>query len=141
MTVPVALLRLSWPPKPLWQNRRYHWRAHSEAVAAYRQEAWVAALQQNIRRLNTDAPELEFDFYPPDSRMRDVHIKPATMKAAIDGIANAMGCDDAKFRCVWPQAWGEVTKGGCVLVMVTPPADTWQHIADAARAMVQGSIK
>jgi crossover junction endodeoxyribonuclease RusA len=113
----VALLRLSWPPQPLWQNYRAHWQRRANATANYRREAW--ALAQSVGRLETTTPRLVFFFHPPDRRKRDLHNMPATMKAAIDGIAHAMGCDDAGFRCVWPEAWGDVVKGGCVMIEVT----------------------
>lgn len=136
----VALIRLSWPARPLWQNDRAHWREARTAARLYKTEAWALALAQNVRALKTTRPRLTFSFHPPDARRRDLQNMPATMKAAIDGIALAMGCDDAGFRCVWPEEWGEPVAGGCVLIEVTAP-DTWQHIADAARGMVRGSIK
>jgi hypothetical protein len=36
-----------------------------------------------------------------------------------DGIADAMGCDDAGFRCIWPETWGDVVKGGAVMIEVS----------------------
>lgn len=114
-----ALIRLSWPAKPLWQNSRSHWAAKGRAVTAYRQEAWGRALEQQVKRLETTTPRLTFSFHPPDRRKRDLHNMPATQKAAIDGIADALGCDDKGFHCVWPEAWGHVVKGGCVLIEVT----------------------
>ena len=36
-------------------------------------------------------------FYPPDGRRRDVSNLHAAMKAALDGIAEAMGVDDSGF--------------------------------------------
>jgi crossover junction endodeoxyribonuclease RusA len=115
----VALLRLSWPASPLWQNRPYHWRRKAEAVANYKREAWATALAQSIGRIQTTTPRLVFSFHPPDNRRRDLQNMPATQKAAIDGIALAMGCDDHGFRCVWPEAFGEPVKGGCVMIEVT----------------------
>jgi crossover junction endodeoxyribonuclease RusA len=115
----VALLRLSWPAPALWQNRRSHWAQRRAAVASYRHEARVIALSQSVRRIQTTTPRLAFAFHPPDRRRRDLHNLPATMKAAIDGIADAMGCDDAGFRCVWPETWGDVVKGGAVMIEVS----------------------
>lgn len=43
---------------------------------------------------------------------------PAALKAAVDGIADAMECDDHKFRCVFPSEFGEPTKGGAILVEI-----------------------
>ena len=115
----VALIRLSWPTRPLWQNVRCHWAKRSAAVAEYRNEAWARALQQRIGRIKTDTPRLVFTFHPPDNRRRDLQNMPATMKAAIDGIADALGCDDHKFRCAWPETFGHTVPGGCVMVEVS----------------------
>ncbi len=119
MTFPhVALIRLSWPDKALWQNARVHWAARSGATKAYRAEAWGRALEQSVFKIAGTSPRLIFSFHPPDNRRRDLQNMPATQKAAIDGIADAMKCDDAGFRCVWPETWGEVVKGGCVMIEV-----------------------
>lgn len=112
------LLRLSWPNKPLWQNRRVHWRKRSDAAANYRREAWAIAKQHKVAR-SPDA-ELHFFFHQPDNRKRDLQNMPATQKAAIDGIADAMGCDDSGFKCHWPVEWSDNVKGGCVLIHIKP---------------------
>lgn len=135
----VILLRLSWPAPALWQNRRVHWAQRAKAAAAAKREAWGEARRRGVERLETDRPRLVFAFYPPDARRRDLQNMPATQKAAIDGIAQAMGCDDARFRCVWPETWAEPVKGGAVLVEVTA-GDDWKHIAEVARGMVKGAI-
>lgn len=64
------------------------------------------------------AATLEFQFHPPDRRRRDLSNMPATAKSQIDGIAQAMGCDDEGFRCIWPTAFSEPVKGGCVIVTI-----------------------
>ena len=114
------LVRISWPAKPLWQNRPYHWAKRAKAVKAYREEAWAMAREQAVR---TDpSATLEFTFHPPDNRRRDVQNMPATMKSGIDGIADAMGCDDSKFCCVWPTEFAQTVKGGCVLIHIKSSA-------------------
>ena len=112
------LIRLSWPDKALAPHAKGHWRPKAKATKAYRAEAGMAAIAQSINKLNTDTPRLVFAFHPPDKRRRDLQNMPAMMKAAIDGIADAMGCDDHGFRCVWPEAFSDTVKGGCVLVEV-----------------------
>lgn len=110
------LLRLSWPAKPLWQNRRYHWSAVSRVKAAQRREAWALTHHHLVARV-PDAV-IEFAFHPPPRSRPDAQNLPATVKGAIDGIADAMGCDDKGFRCVFPRSVGEPVKGGCVLVTI-----------------------
>ena len=111
------LLRLSWPSPVLSSNSRAHWATKSRVVKAYRSEAaWEAK-----SRLVTPDPSarLSFSFFPPDRRKRDASNLPHMMKAAIDGIADAMGCDDNAFLCTFPAKLEEPAKGGAVLVTVT----------------------
>ena len=118
MTDHVALLRLAWPTKPLWANSRVHWAKRSKAVAAYRREAYCLALEQPAVKLKLSRPLLTFTFHPPDNRRRDIHNMPHTMKATIDGIADAMGVDDQHFLCRWPGVFAKPVTDGCVLIEV-----------------------
>lgn len=111
-------IRLSWPARALWQNYKCHWTVEHNAKTNARREAWALALKYKLPA-SPDA-RLEFTFAPPDKRRRDLHNMPATMKAAIDGIAQAMGVDDQHFDCVWPREWGVPVKGGAVFVKITP---------------------
>lgn len=112
----IYLIKLSWPAQPLWQNHTCHWTKRSAAKKAHRLEAKQACKSHFVEPDETAI--LEFDFFPPDRRRRDLHNMPATMKAAIDGIADAMGVDDEKFRCRWPEYFKEPQKGGCVLIQI-----------------------
>ena len=56
-------------------------------------------------------------FYPPDGRRRDVSNLHAAMKAALDGIAEAMGVDDSTF-VRHQQCAGHVMAKGRVDVVV-----------------------
>jgi crossover junction endodeoxyribonuclease RusA len=66
--------------------------------------------------------EVMFTFYPPDNRRRDIQNMPGMMKAYIDGIADAMGCDDHGFRPHFPSQFGATTPGGMVKVIVRSEA-------------------
>lgn len=112
-----ARLVLPWPDKSLNQNARDRW-ASIKAKRAARKEAWALALQA---RVPTDPQAvLRFSYCPPDRRARDVQNMPAMLKAAIDGIADAMGCDDRNFRPQFPDRFGEPCKGGAVIVEINP---------------------
>lgn len=82
---------------------------------------WEACLEAKQRRVATipDAV-LVFEFFPPDRRHRDVHNMPTAMKAYIDGIAQAMGCDDKGFRVQFPDRFAAPVNGGRVLVHIKP---------------------
>ena len=115
------LIRLPWPEQALWQNRRVHWAERSKAVKAARRAAWALAKEQGVPKI--PGAILMFEFYPPDNRRRDIQNMPATQKAAIDGIADAMGCDDHGFRPNWPDVFAEAVHGGAVVVHVRPPVE------------------
>ena len=114
----IALIRLSWPTRPLWQNTRCHWSKRDRATSAHRKEAWTLALEQGVKKIETERPYLTFAFHPPDRRSRDLQNMPATVKAAIDGISDAMGIDDKHFLFRWPMEFSEVVPGGCVMIEV-----------------------
>jgi crossover junction endodeoxyribonuclease RusA len=59
-------------------------------------------------------PKITITFYPPDKRRRDLDNAIASFKSAQDGIADALGIDDSKWVPFY--RWGEVVKGGRVLV-------------------------
>lgn len=54
-------------------------------------------------------------FSPPDKRRRDIDNMLASMKASLDGIALAIGCDDVEF-CPVILDRAPPEKGGSVLV-------------------------
>jgi crossover junction endodeoxyribonuclease RusA len=59
---------------------------------------------------------IAIEFCPPDYRRRDRDNLIASMKAATDGLADALGIDDSKF--ITSYRMGQPVKGGAVLVTV-----------------------
>ena len=112
------LIRLPWPPSALNTHAKGHWRPKAKATKKYRHDAWALAQEASVKAI--PGAILEFTFCPPDKRRRDIQNMPGMMKAGIDGIADAMGCDDSKFRPHFPDHFAEPTKGGCVLVHIKP---------------------
>ena len=116
-------LQLSFPAPELMQNRREgrHWSYAHEAKVAHRQEAYLLA-RQSITQSGFEArPDarhrVEMVFCPPDNRRRDVSNLHAAMKAALDGIAEAMEIDDSAFT-EHEQRMSAVHARGCVRVRV-----------------------
>lgn len=116
-------VELSFPASELMQNRREgrHWHYAHEAKVAQRQEAYLLA-RQSITQSGFEArPDaryrVEMVFCPPDGRRRDVSNLHAAMKAALDGIAEAMEIDDSAFT-EHEQRMGMMRYGGCVVVRV-----------------------
>jgi crossover junction endodeoxyribonuclease RusA len=109
---------LPWPARPLWANWRGHWAEHARAIGVAKQEAWVRSIDAKIKRHNITRPMLRFQFHPPSRRLPDLHNMPHTQKAAIDGIALALGIDDNHILVVWPMEFAKPIKGGKVTVTI-----------------------
>lgn len=90
---------LPWPPRQLSPNQRLHWSAVSKAKGRYR-FACSTLMREALkgREVNADRLNVAFTFYPPDKRHRDTDNMIAAMKAGIDGMADALGVDDSKWR-------------------------------------------
>jgi len=72
------------------------------------------------RKAGANGDLIEFAYHPPDNRRRDAQNMPHMLKAAIDGMSDAMGRDDSNFRCTFPSKFSSVTPGGAIVVTVTP---------------------
>jgi crossover junction endodeoxyribonuclease RusA len=109
---------LPWPPKDLSPNSRIHWSRRSKAAKAYRRACHVLTLEAGIRGVDWEGDiHLWIDFYPPDRRHRDDDNMVAAFKAGRDGMADAMGLDDKRFR-IHPFVKDEI--GGMVKIRITP---------------------
>lgn len=108
-------LILPWPPRECSPNARVHWSKKAKAAKAYRQLCWALAKQSSIA-----APDgmlaLWIDFYPPDRRARDDDNLIAMFKSGRDGIADALGIDDKRFRAM---PYVQDKTGGYVSVRIT----------------------
>lgn len=111
------IVHLSWPHRKLSPNARVHWAEQSRIKRAYRMEGFYAARAERDA-LTMASPLVSLTFCPPDRRRRDLDNMIASMKSALDGIADAIGVDDHKWRLA--AEIGERVKGGKVIVVVTP---------------------
>lgn len=99
-------ITLPWPNKRLSPNASVHWAATSRLKRNARQEAALhtrAALGPSVKTIGTTLAEsgsiaLKVTFFPPDRRHRDDDNMIGSFKAARDGLADALGVDDRKFR-------------------------------------------
>ena len=110
---------LPWPPKDLNPNARNHWARGAKAKKAYRHACWALALKAGLSKaVPADAkPLVSLTFVPPDRHARDRDNMLASMKSGLDGLADAIGCDDSRWRLAIEVA-EEV--GGMVRVEITP---------------------
>jgi crossover junction endodeoxyribonuclease RusA len=118
----VLKLELPWPPKALSPNARHgHWGSRSKPVARYRAYCRFATLGVTRGRQAMDAPlRVELEFRPPDRRERDEDNLLARMKSGLDGVADALGVNDKRFRVV-PHVGKPalLRRLACVLVRIT----------------------
>ena len=96
------VVTLPWPDPVLRSNSRVHWALKARAVKSARHAAFWAAREAKVPCI-PDAT-IFIEYYPKAYR-EDRQNVPASLKAAIDGIADAMGCDDKGFRVDYPTEW------------------------------------
>lgn len=117
-------LVLPWPDRVLHPNARPHFIVLAKARKAARAYAACAAKNAWSGRNfpETGRLHLWIDFYPPDKRRRDDDGLLSSMKAARDGIADALGIDDSRFVS-HPYIKDQTYKGGKVEIRITvvPP--------------------
>ena len=85
-------LRIPWPHKHLSPNSRKDRRATTDIRKRYKQTCWALAKEAKFK-----ATHLDITFHPPDGRKRDLDNMLSSCKYGLDGIAKAMGIDDAEF--------------------------------------------
>ena len=109
-------IELPWPCKELMKNAKTNRWSESRAVKQSRATAGWAAIEAGAKWLNVPKAELPMTmtFHAPDKRVRDLHNMVYAMRAAIDGLQDALGLNDSYFRIT--PVWGDVVKGGRVVV-------------------------
>jgi crossover junction endodeoxyribonuclease RusA len=104
-------ITLPYPPPSLSPNARKHYMAKARAFKAYKNDC-LWALKTEVRL--HEGIKWRLVFCPPSKRRRDIDNAIASFKAGIDALSAVTGVDDSKFELTF--AWGEVVKGGAVIV-------------------------
>lgn len=114
-------LTLPWPDRVLHPNSRPHFMALAKAKKTAREAAFYAARAAwpGLKFDVVGRLHLWIDFYAPDKRRRDDDGLLSSMKAARDGIADALGIDDHRFIS-HPYIKDQTHKGGKVEIRITP---------------------
>jgi crossover junction endodeoxyribonuclease RusA len=108
---------LGWPSPILSPNARAHWFKKSSATKAYRMACYYLA-REAVKLATAESPvHMTVTFHPPDKRRRDRDNMIASMKAGMDGLADALGIDDSHFIPTYHM--GDPVKGGRVTVQIT----------------------
>ncbi len=90
------MIELPFPPASLSGHAKGHWREKSGPTAKHR--AWAYAATKAVRYMPPAAGDISIHvtFYPPNNRGDRVNF-PNRMKPYFDGIAEALGVNDARF--------------------------------------------
>ena len=116
-----ATLLLPWPDRRLSPNARVHWSVLASAKKKAKEFAYYTTLGAGLSRIGADQLLVRYSFFPPSRRPFDLDNAVASMKAAADGIALAIGVDDSKWQIeIAPR--GPVEKNGKVKVELEWPA-------------------
>lgn len=113
----MIVIDLPWPPSALSPNQRLHWREVAKVKKKYRSDCHMLTLAACSRKIS-GRHSLMLEFFPPDGRHRDRDNLLATMKAGIDGVADALGINDREFDPVTVSMATE--KGPRVRLTITP---------------------
>lgn len=113
-------ITLPWPANVLNPNDRSHWAQKSRARSRQRGEAWTLT-RSLVNKTPVTFPEgnipLKITLHSPDNRGRDGDNLIASLKGAMDGIAEALGVDDKRFRPVSYDFGANVKDGQVVVVL------------------------
>ena len=118
-------IRLPWPGQALSPNTRQHWARHSRAKSNYRLACLCAVREQGVASLPGNRWDVSLVFNPPNRRRLDLDNLLARMKAGLDGVAQALGIDDAQFVRISGEMAAADPMGAdaaCVLVTIEPHA-------------------
>lgn len=109
---------LPWPPKDLSPNARVHWSKKNKAATSYRAACYFLAIQAGLKDAIHWSGDIHLwiDFYPPDRRQRDDDNMISAFKSGRDGLADALGVNDNRFR-IHPYVKTEI--GGMIKVRFT----------------------
>lgn len=110
------VIELPWPPKELSPNARMHWARKGRIAKKYRDDCYFLTIASGAKA-SADEFILDIEFIPPDRRKRDDDNCLASFKAGRDGIADALGIDDNRFRTLLTVS-REPVKGGKVVVKI-----------------------
>ena len=123
--MPEISISMPWPSIALSPNGRAHWRDKHKAAKASKNYAW--GMTKSLMGPLGIVPgswigpiAVRLIFHPAVTRDRDLDNMQASQKAALDGIALALGVNDTHFQPV--SAIGDQRKPACVVITLSPAA-------------------
>jgi Holliday junction resolvase RusA-like endonuclease len=118
-------ITLPWPDAGLSPNARVHWSVKHRKTTAAKWGAYTLTrkeMRANEVLINQDPEKrakFSVSFQPPTGARRDVDNLIASIKAACDGIALAIGIDDSRWQWSAPVVTAP-RRPGCVVVTIEP---------------------
>lgn len=110
-----ASIFLPWPDRKLSPNARVHWAALASAKKKAKRDARYATQAAGIGKIEAERLSVRYVIFPPNRHARDTDNIVSSLKAAQDGIAEAIGIDDSKWTTSYRMA-GAIEKGGMIKV-------------------------
>lgn len=115
-------LVIPFPPRTLHPNSRPHWTARYKASTKYKNDCFYLALTARYHDADPAAPiPIKITWHPKSKIPGDYDGCIANLKAGLDGIAQAWGVNDSRFRLALE--FGHPVKGGKVVLEVENSAD------------------
>lgn len=118
------MIELPFPAKILWPNGRGHHMKKHRAFQAHKQWAWAAAKSAKLYGYidagtwrSISPVKWSATFYPKTRNRIDADNAAASLKAYQDGLAKAMGLDDADFETPTIH-FAEPVKNGKVVIVI-----------------------
>lgn len=108
-------IRLPFPPSSLSGHAKGHWRAKAAETKKHREWARLATLEAGAVAPPAGDITVQITFTPPDRRGDRTNFA-NRMKPYLDGIADALGVNDARFLPSY--AFDHPAKPGCVVVKI-----------------------
>ena len=87
-----------WPHKDLSPNARVHWAVKSKRARAQKMDAFARTYEAKAKVDWEGDIHLFIDFFQPDRRERDQDNMLSSCKSMLDGMAEALGVNDKRFR-------------------------------------------
>jgi crossover junction endodeoxyribonuclease RusA len=93
------IVNLPWFPATLSPNARKHWAEVAEAKKRYRMACWALTRESVGNPMLPEQGEIhiKIEFFPPTNRKYDLDNLLASIKAGLDGVADALRVDDSRF--------------------------------------------
>lgn len=117
------IIKLPFPAAELFPNRKNgkHWTSTVYFKEAQKTESYALTLEAINKSGHKEWPEgsipLSLIYLTPDKRKRDIDNMLAASKALLDGMAQALGVDDSRFKPILVD-WVQGPKGGALMAAV-----------------------